>query len=194
MKYLRLLTLVALSLPAMLAGTAFALPINVTVATSGSPGDWTLDFSVTNNINAGTAYFFGVQLPGPDITGTPAGWNPNTWPQFNTANVGGANITYNNVWIDAGGVSPGSTLSGFEVLDTQADLPASIPWFVVVENANYTGTDYFNRSGNPGFQSAIELTSTTPLPATLPLFAGGLGFVGYLTRRKRSPKQTPAAA
>lgn len=27
--------------------------------------------------------------------------------------------------------------------------------------------------------------ATTPLPATLPLFAGGLGFVGYLTRRRR---------
>lgn len=34
----------------------------------------------------------------------------------------------------------------------------------------------------------------TPLPATLPLFAGGLGLVGYLTRRKRSPKQALAAA
>ncbi|HEY6621946.1 MAG TPA: hypothetical protein VIY68_20575 [Steroidobacteraceae bacterium] len=31
--------------------------------------------------------------------------------------------------------------------------------------------------------------SATPLPATLPLFAGGLGFVGYLTRRReRSAK------
>ena len=28
-------------------------------------------------------------------------------------------------------------------------------------------------------------TSATPLPATLPLFAGGLGFVGYLTKRRK---------
>lgn len=28
--------------------------------------------------------------------------------------------------------------------------------------------------------------SATPLPAALPLFAGGLGFVGYLARRKRA--------
>jgi hypothetical protein len=35
----------------------------------------------------------------------------------------------------------------------------------------------------------------TPLPATLPLFAGGLGFVGYLTRRrKHNNKQTQTAA
>lgn len=37
--------------------------------------------------------------------------------------------------------------------------------------------------------------STTPLPATLPLFAGGLGFVGYWARRRRaSVKQAVAAA
>ena len=37
--------------------------------------------------------------------------------------------------------------------------------------------------------------SATPLPATLPLFAGGLGFVGYLTRRrKKGGKQSLAAA
>jgi len=34
--------------------------------------------------------------------------------------------------------------------------------------------------------------TATPLPATLPLFAGGLGFVGYLTRRRK--KATAAAA
>jgi hypothetical protein len=30
-----------------------------------------------------------------------------------------------------------------------------------------------------------NVIATTPLPATLPLFAGGLGFVGYLARRRR---------
>jgi hypothetical protein len=32
---------------------------------------------------------------------------------------------------------------------------------------------------------APTFSSTTPLPATLPLFAGGLGFIGYLTGRKK---------
>jgi hypothetical protein len=37
--------------------------------------------------------------------------------------------------------------------------------------------------------------AATPLPATLPLFAGGLGFVGYLARRrKRSSRPAFAAA
>lgn len=35
--------------------------------------------------------------------------------------------------------------------------------------------------------------SATPLPATLPLFASGLGFVGYLTKRRKSAKQALAA-
>lgn len=44
-------------------------------------------------------------------------------------------------------------------------------------------------------QSLDPSPTTTPLPATLPLFAGGLGLVGYLTRRrKRSNKQIFAAA
>ena len=39
------------------------------------------------------------------------------------------------------------------------------------------------------------LVSATPLPATLPLFAGGLGFVGYLMgRKKRKAGQALTAA
>jgi hypothetical protein len=36
-----------------------------------------------------------------------------------------------------------------------------------------------------GFDFTAAMTSTTPLPSTLPLFAGGLGFMGYLTRRRK---------
>jgi hypothetical protein len=36
--------------------------------------------------------------------------------------------------------------------------------------------------------------ATTPLPATLPLFAGGLGFVGYLSRRRKKRNQRALAA
>ena len=35
------------------------------------------------------------------------------------------------------------------------------------------------------FALTPDSVSTTPLPGALPLFAGGLGFVGYLTRRKK---------
>ena len=36
--------------------------------------------------------------------------------------------------------------------------------------------------------------AATPLPATLPLFAGGLGLLGYLTRRKRGTRQALVAS
>jgi hypothetical protein len=36
-----------------------------------------------------------------------------------------------------------------------------------------------------GITAADIIPATTPLSATLPLFAGGLGFVGYLTRRRK---------
>ena len=40
---------------------------------------------------------------------------------------------------------------------------------------------------------SLPAPSATPLPATLPLFAGGLGFVGHLAkRRKQNDKQTLA--
>jgi hypothetical protein len=54
--------------------------------------------------------------------------------------------------------------------------------------------DYLNftQSGTISLDTPV---SATPLPATLPLFAGGLGFVGYLTRRrKRGGKPASAVA
>jgi hypothetical protein len=57
-----------------------------------------------------------------------------------------------------------------------------------------------NDNGATADQGSFTITgpsvvSATPLPTTLPLFAGGLGFVGYLTRRrKRTSKQALAAA
>ena len=41
--------------------------------------------------------------------------------------------------------------------------------------------------------SVEEIINATPLPATLPLFAGGLGFVGFLTRRKKRARAVAAA-
>jgi hypothetical protein len=38
----------------------------------------------------------------------------------------------------------------------------------------------------------VSDVSPTPLPASLPLFAGGLGFVGYLTRRKKRARALTA--
>ena len=71
--------------------------------------------------------------------------------------------------------------------------------------ASGSESEYFFLCGGGGldFCGARTITagtldtglSATPLPATLPLFAGGLGFVGYLARRrKRSEKKVLATA
>ena len=39
-----------------------------------------------------------------------------------------------------------------------------------------------------------DTPSATPLPTTLPLFAGGLGLVGFLTKRRKNAKPVHAAA
>jgi hypothetical protein len=38
---------------------------------------------------------------------------------------------------------------------------------------------------DPKNDFSLNTPSATPLPATLPLFAGGLGFVGYFAKRRK---------
>ena len=42
---------------------------------------------------------------------------------------------------------------------------------------------------SPGITNDTPDLSATPLPASLPLFAGGLGFVGYLAKRRKTRAQ-----
>jgi len=44
------------------------------------------------------------------------------------------------------------------------------------------------------FDLSMPPPSTTPLPAALPLFAGGLGTIGILARRRKRRRETAAAA
>lgn len=55
------------------------------------------------------------------------------------------------------------------------------------------GADYCGTRDITGGSLDIGGLAATPLPATLPLFAGGLGIVGFLSRRKKR-KQSFAAA
>jgi hypothetical protein len=66
---------------------------------------------------------------------------------------------------------------------TSPDTLSTVYWGTVADPATVQSTT------ETGF------VSPTPLPAALPLFAGGLGFVGYLTgRKKRKAGQALAAA
>ncbi len=65
-----------------------------------------------------------------------------------------------------------------------------------VPNAtDVTPGNNYDEFGPTGFGVGTFALTATPLPATLPLFAGGLGFVGYLTRRRnrRCKQALPAA-
>ena len=76
--------LISFCLVALLAGNVYAAP-SVAFKVSGSSGNWTLDFSVTNTLGANNnIYFFGVLLPAPDITATPSGWHayPGSYKTF----------------------------------------------------------------------------------------------------------------
>ena len=45
--------------------------------------------------------------------------------------------------------------------------------------------DIFTNGKAGGANSTINLVAATPLPAALPLFAGGLGVIAWLARRRK---------
>jgi hypothetical protein len=181
-KMLRLNCLVAASILALTVGSANANSVDVSYAVSGSPGNWLVDVTFTNNLGYlgpnYEIYFLGIQLPSTDIVNSPSPFASanNPWGPLPSG------TTYNNNWcVDACinrtfglGILPGQTVSGFEALDTDLSAPTSIQWFAYAFNDG--------GPGNPGFEGIAG----TPLPAALPLFATGLGALGLLGwRRKR---------
>jgi hypothetical protein len=81
----------------------------------------------------------------------------------------------------------GSYLSG----PTNYDVPFSIAYTAGSYDV------YLELADGPDPDNSVSLVSAisaTPLPATLPLFAGGLGMVGWLTRRKKRNSPQPLAA
>ena len=175
----------AIAALALTAGAAYASPV-VTYSVSGSANNWTLDFSVTNNLNPDgmDIYFFGVELDtGRNIVGSPSGYDPNMWPSWDNTGYGGSATIYNNNWIDLSfaNLFPGNTLSGFQALYTGADAPTSVKYFCFgndpVNGGLYDGDDYFNSSWNPGFEGIARV----PAPASL----GLLGLAGIAAARRR---------
>lgn len=172
-------------------------PINVSYTVTGSSGDWTLDFSVNNNL-AGASnqsmYFFGVDLTSTDITATPAsfGVDPGT---FVTSPFGGSNTVYDDVWgvpVGYGLAVPGTTTSGFEVTTSDITAPAEVGWFAFTfdptNSTPYTGGGNFNTPQNPGFEGlATQSSTTTPEPSTLPLLGAGLAGICASRRKSKQP-------
>jgi hypothetical protein len=94
----------------------------------------------------------------------------------------------------------GPTTTPTEITETLA-----AGWYVLdtylgtcVNGANNNNCSNISDPTDPQFQDQFvidALLGTTPLPATLPMFAGGLGFVGYLAkRRKQNARKALVAA
>ena len=193
MKNLVLTALVAPGLALAAGGHAKAgpatAPVTVTDTVTGEPGSWIYDFTVTSNLpGTNNIYFFGVQLPTTDVTGSPSGfgvWNGGgTWS--NQAG-GGSSTIYNDNWI-GGSIAPGGTTSGFEVTDTTATSLAQVPWFAYADGDTYLGPGSFNndaRASNPGFEGLSNTGGgAVPEPASLGLVAAGLLGLGAIRRRR----------
>jgi len=140
-------------------GSAVASPVGVTYTVSGSSGDWIVNFSVTNNINAGqVVYGFGIVVPTQDITGLPSGWQPCnngcTTTTQNFSGIGGPNITFNDIFHTGAGsgntILFGDTLSGFQAVFNTVSAPTSIEWYAFgldLSALNGNGTSPYTGGG-----------------------------------------------
>ena len=107
--------------------------------------------------------------------------------QFTGPPVVSSGITYTSVAdLDTQGLAFDTTAGTITIFSLVA--PNSSP-------SEATGNFYGETGGGLPFGVGHFDLTPTPLPATLPLLAGGLGFVGYLAkRRKQNTKQALAAA
>jgi len=172
--------------------TAKAQPV-VSYSVSGSSGNYTLNFTV-NNTTPGTQnqdiYFFGLYDPNATISGTPLGYALyGGYSPYGSDGAGSPTpLTYNNAWIDQSYtyLPTGSTLSGFDLLDTSLTAPTSLDYFAYGYDfgADYTGPDNLDpRDG--GFNPLFEGATSVPEPTTLTLAGlGGLAALVAVRRRK----------
>lgn len=156
---------------------------------SGSTGNWTLNFNVTNHLlnGEGNIYFFGVLLDtGANLTGSPNGWGQwNGGAQWNNQGYGGSNTNYNNNWYTnyqgPDYIVAGASLSGFTAISTDAVAPGTVKFFAFAAGGSYNGNDHFYTNQYPGFEGTAN---AVPEPATLAVLA--VGSLALLRRRKRS--------
>ncbi len=181
--------------------SAQASPVDVTYTVSGSSGNWTLDFSVTNNLGGTNGiYAFGVLVQSPTVSNYPVGWFSGG-PGANWSLYGGSNTNYDATWLTCpvascpanyqiNNVLPGQTLSGFRVVDAEATAPALVSWYAVAAGGNYSGPgcSFICNApfDNPGFEGTALAAAPVPVPAALWLFGSALSVMGAMRRKRPS--------
>jgi hypothetical protein len=172
----------------VVASDSHAGPVFVAYSVSGTPGNYDLDFSVTNNMTAWhqNVYLFGVSLSGFDVASSPSPFFSLGATTLNFAFYGGSNTQYNTNWqadptqMD---LFPGNTLSGFIAHDTDLVAPTAVSWFafsqdeVGFDNEPYTGGGSFNSAfsqSNPAFEGIATPTAAVPETCSLTLIGTGL--------------------
>ena len=172
----------------------------VSIVTNG--GFETGDF--TGWTQTGNSTFNGVQSPGPSSTvhsgnssaffgpiGTVGGISQNL------VTIPGASYIV-DFWFLPDGGNPSSFSASFGGT-TLVSLtnPAAGPYTEFSFGVTATGANTilaFNFRDDPGFLFLDDVSvSQTPLPAALPLFAGGLGVIGLLARRRKGKAATVTA-
>ena len=108
--------------------------------------------------------------------------------QSEVNSLGESNGTWNTIGAISAFESSGTaTTPQNEQVQLQLNGFAPSHYNLRIQNVNGDLEDGFMTIGQ------AVVVSATPLPATLPLFAGGLGLVGFLTKRRKSAKQALAA-
>ena len=160
------LAMAGMALLAALA-TARAGPVDVACRVSGVAGSWLLDFTFTNNLGGtNNLYLTGVEMPTPDVAGSPVSWDPNAINGYNPSGHGGSNTNYDVIWFTSPGgsttITPGHSVSGFRARSNAVAMPSTVRWMAIAADGTYLGPGCaFNCNAphdNPGFEGIATPT------------------------------------
>lgn len=188
-----------LLIASLLIGTsALAAPVDVSYKVLGSAGNYTYDFSVTNNLgDTNNIYFFGVNVPNGNAVDA-NGYNSTVWLTWNNDIYGGSNTVYNQNWVTNNvfddSIHPGDANSSFQVISNDLNKLTSVNWFAFAYGGEYfgPGNERPSTPWNPLFEGSAKVLSDSPIPSPVPepevyaMMLAGLGLVGFMSRRKKS--------